>query len=91
LTQYRHPMRDVVFHAYIRQDGAEAIARGKPYGLCPMFFEATTADEALRKAEAFRADAVETVERAYANRVKALAAGRLAMAKSRAESQNRAK
>ena len=68
MTQYRHPMRDVVFHAYIRQDGAEAIARGKPYGLCPMFFEATTADEALRKAEAFRADAVAKHEAACIRR-----------------------
>ena len=72
--EYNHPMRDVFFHAYVRQDGAMAIARGHPYRLCPMIFDGETAEEALEAAEKFRAEAVEKNEATYRMRMKNLEA-----------------
>jgi hypothetical protein len=74
--EYQHPMRKAVFHAYVRQDGAEAIARAKPYGLCPMLFVADTAEDALAQAEEWRAETVAKHEAEYVERRKRLEAAR---------------
>ena len=76
MSKYQHPMRRVVFHAYVREDGKEAIVRGKPYGLCPMLFRADTVAEAMSEAKKFRAEAVEKNEAAYIKRMEAAAAAR---------------
>lgn len=86
MTDYPHPMRKAVFHAYVRQDGKEAIARAVPLALCPMVFTAPTAEEALARAEEFRAEAVAQNEAAYANRQAGLEKSRAAR-KAKKESQ----
>ena len=73
---YEHPMRRVVFNAYRRMDGKEYIARADPERLCPMFFRGATEEEALSRAEAFRAETVAKHEEAYIRRQEAMAVAR---------------
>ena len=76
MSDYKHPMRAAKFHAFVREDGKQAIARAEPYALCPCIFIADTAQEALEKAEAWRADAVAKHEQAYIARQESLAKSR---------------
>jgi len=88
MTDHLHPMRAAVFHAYVRQDGKQAIVRADPPGLCPCIFVAPTADEALAKAEAFRAIAVADNEAAYHARQAAMTKSREARDAKKAAEEN---
>lgn len=73
-----HPIRKAKLHTFERKDlekgGVDWIARFHPYSTYPVFFTGKTEDEAVAKAEALRAEAIEKHEQSCINRAKAAAA-----------------
>ena len=61
-----HPIRNAALHIFARIDanegGAQFIARFYPYDIYPVFFNGSTADEAVENAEKIRASAIEKHE-----------------------------
>ena len=83
-----HPIRNAALHVFARLDategGTQFIARFHPYDTYPVFFNGSTADEAIARAEEMRAEAIERHEAAVINRQEAAARARVAAAAKKA-------